>query len=129
MKLAIMRKLAGTKWGANEKDTQDSVRGISETRPGVQFNCMVYNCKDQPTIPRQDSKPGTTHHYRRNEVHTHHIHGTNHRYTTFATETTSKSPSSSREIQVPSRRMCVFSASGIRHVCVFSASSIRRVCV
>ena len=32
---------------------------------------MVYNCKDQPTILRQDSKPGTTHHYRRNEVHTH----------------------------------------------------------
>ena len=39
----------------------------------VQLNSMVYNCKDQPTIPRQDSKPGTTHHYLRNEVHTHHI--------------------------------------------------------
>ena len=62
---------------------------------------MVYNYKDQPTIPRQDSKPGTTYHYRRNEVHTHHIHGANHRYTTSTTETTNKGPSLSREIQVP----------------------------
>ena len=83
--------------------TQDSVRGISETRPGVQLNNMVYNCKDRPTILRQDSKPGTTHHYRRNEVHTHHIHGANHRYTTSTTETKSKTPSLSREIQVPPR--------------------------
>ena len=64
---------------------------------------MVYNYKDQPTIPRQDSKPGTTHHYRRTEVHIHHIHGANHRYTTSTTETTNKSPSSRREIQVPPR--------------------------
>ena len=60
-KLAIMRKLAGTTWGDNEQ--------TSETRPGVQLNSMLYNCKEQPTIPRQDSKPGTTHHYRRKEVH------------------------------------------------------------
>ena len=97
---ASMRKLAGTTWGAN---TQDNVRGISETRPGVQPNSMVYNCKYQPTIPSQDSKLGTTHHYRRNEVHTHHNHGANHRYTTSTTETTSKGPFSSREIQVPPR--------------------------
>ena len=57
--------------------------GSVRNRPVVQLNSMVYNCKDQPTLPRQDSKPGTTHHYRRNEVHTHHIHGANHRYTTF----------------------------------------------
>ena len=57
--------------GSKRADTQDSVRGISETRPGVQLSSMVYNCKDQPTIPRQHSKPGTEHHYRRNEVHTH----------------------------------------------------------
>ena len=61
---------------------------MSDTRPGVQLNSMVYNRKDQPTIPRQDSKPGNTHHYRRNEVHTHYIHGANHRYTTSTTETT-----------------------------------------
>jgi len=103
-KLAIMRKLAGTTWGANEQILKESVRGISETRPGVQLNSMVYNCKDQPTIPRQYSKPDTTHHYRRNEVHTHHIHGANHRYTTTTTETTSKCPSSSRETQVPLSR-------------------------
>ena len=42
-----MRTVAGITWGANE---QDSVRGISETRPGVQLNSMVYNCKDQPTF-------------------------------------------------------------------------------
>jgi len=36
-------------------------------------------------------------HYGRNAVHTHHIHGANHRYTTSTTETTS------REIQVPPR--------------------------
>ena len=77
--------------------------GSVRNRPGVQLNSMVYNCKDQPTLPRQDSKPGTTHHYRRNEVHTHHIHGANHRYTISTTETTSKGPSSSREIQVPPR--------------------------
>ena len=65
---------------------------------GVQLNIMVYNCKDQPTIPRQDSRPGTTHHYRRNEVHTHNIHEANHRYTTSSTETISKGPSSSREM-------------------------------
>ena len=41
--------------------------------------------------------------YRRNEVHTHHIRGANHCYTTSTIETTSKSPSSSREIQVPPR--------------------------
>ena len=45
-KLAIIRKLAGTTWGA---DTQESVRGISETRPGVQINSMVSNCKEQTT--------------------------------------------------------------------------------
>ena len=97
-----MRKLAGTTWGANEQILKESVRGISETRPGVQLNSMVYNCKDQPTIPRQDSKPGTTHDYRRNEVHTHHIHEANHRYTISTKETTSKGPLS-REIKVPPR--------------------------
>ena len=37
------------------------------------------------------------------EVHTFHIHAANHRYTTSTTETTRKSSSSSREIQVPPR--------------------------
>ena len=101
-KLTIMHKLAGTACGANEQILK-TVRGISETRPRVQLNSMVYNCKDQPTIPRQDSKPGTTHHYQRNEVHTHYIHGANHRYTTSTAETTSKGPSLSREMQVPPR--------------------------
>ena len=33
-----MRKLAVTTWGANEQILKESVRGISETRPGVQLN-------------------------------------------------------------------------------------------
>jgi len=74
-------------------------------RPVLEYSSTAWSttAKDQSTIPRQDLKPGTTHHYRRNEVHTHHIHGSNHRYTTSTTETTSKSTYSSREIQVPPR--------------------------
>ena len=59
-------------------------------RPVLEYSSTAWSTTDQPTIPRQDSKPGNTHHYRRNEVHTHHIHGANHRYTTSTTETTSK---------------------------------------
>ena len=96
-----MRKLSGTTWGANEQILKTVYDG--SVRPDLEYSSTAWSTTARSTIPRQDSKPGTAHNYRRNEVYTHHIHGANHRYTTSTTETTSKSPSSSRELQVPPR--------------------------
>ena len=98
-----MRKLSGTTWGANEQILKTVYEG--SVRPVLEYSSTAWSTTAKTNQQSLDNIQNQALRiiYRRNEVHTHHIRGANHCYTTSTTETTSKSPSSSREIQVPPR--------------------------
>ena len=50
-RLAILRKLAGTTWGASEKILKKNVPGNSQTPSRVWFHSVVNRSKGQPTGP------------------------------------------------------------------------------
>ena len=72
-KLAILRKLAGTTWGASEKILKTVYQGA------VRPHLVVNHCKDQPTDPWQGPEPGTPSDHWCDAVHTDHRNGEAHR--------------------------------------------------
>ena len=58
-KLAILRKLASTNWGAHEKNTQDSLPWDSKTHPRVWILSFHDNSQDKSASARQDTELGS----------------------------------------------------------------------
>ena len=100
-KLAIMRKLAGTTWGANEHILNTVYEG--SVRPVLEYSSTVWSTTAKTNQQSLDKIQNQALRIITGAMKSTPIHRANHHYTTTTTETTSKSPSSSREIQVPPR--------------------------
>jgi hypothetical protein len=82
-KMNIMRKLAGTKWGANEKILKSVYQGNVRQHLEYGSSSWMTAAKTHHHDLRQSSEPGTTNHHRYYEVNTNTKYGRDYKHTTI----------------------------------------------
>ena len=103
-KMNIMRKLAGTKWGANEKILKSVYQG--NVRPHLEYGSSSWmTAANSPSDLRQilSSEPGTMNHHRCYEVNTNTKYGRDYEHTTITYEKEMQSHDIGHQISVLSR--------------------------